>query len=77
MALVSSIYGLAPSDEYFTREEEERRLKAKCRRLVEQYGQAEVLRRIRAWPVRREDEALKAWVVLAVYAVESRRGGTL
>lgn len=77
MALVSSIYRLAPQEGYFTRAEEERRLKAKCRRLVEQYGETEVLRRIRTYPVRREDDYLRAWIVLTVCEVSGGRGGTL
>ena len=77
MALVSNLYSMAPVDGYISREEAERRLKAKVRRLVEQHGQAEVLRRIRAWPAAaREVEERKAWLVLTVYAAERRRAGS-
>ena len=72
MALVSSVYGLAPSEGYVSKDEAERRLKAKVRRLVEAHGQEEVLRRIRSWPVAKDDEAMKAWLVLTVYATERR-----
>ena len=77
MALVSYLYAMAPPDAYVSSDETERRLKAKIRRLVEQYGQAEVLRRIRAWPApSREVEERKAWLVLTAYAVERRRAGS-
>ena len=77
MALVSALYRMAPSDSYISSDEAELRLKAKLRRLVEQYGQAEVLRRIRAWPTAgREVEERKASLVLTVYAAERRRAGS-
>ena len=77
MALTSAIYRMAPSEGYVSPDEAERRLKAKVRRLVDQYGQDEVLRRIRTWPTTKENEARKAWLVLTVYASERRRAGTL
>ena len=78
MPLTSSIYRMAPSDSYITKDEAELRLRAKVRRLVEQHGQAEVLRRIRSWPAEgREVEERKAWLVLTVYAAERRGAGTV
>ena len=78
MALVSMLYRMTPSDGYITKDEAELRLRAKIRRLVEQHGQAEVLRRIRAWPAAgREVEERKAWLVLTVYAAERRRAGSV
>lgn len=76
MALVSSIYQLAPTDAYVSTQETERRLKVKIRRLVGQLGQAIVLARIRAWPASRDEEALKAWLVLTVYAEEGKVSGS-
>ena len=78
MALISALYRMAPSDSYISSDEAERRLKVKVRRLVEQYGETEVLRRIRAWPAAgREVEERKAWLVLTVYAAERRRAGSI
>ena len=78
MPLTSAIYRMAPSDSYISKDEAELRLRAKVRRLVEEHGQAEVLRRIRAWPeAGREVEERKAWLVLTVYAAERRRAGSV
>ena len=74
MALVSSIYRLAPSAPSWDRDEAERRLKVTLRRLVGVYGVEGVVNRIRAYPCRAEEEITKAWLVLSAWE-ESKRGG--
>ena len=77
MSLTSAIYRMAPSEGYVSKDEGERRLKAKIRRLVAEHGQERVLERIRRWPCgSKGDELLKAWLVLTVYATEARRAGS-
>lgn len=70
--LVSSLYRLVPSDSAMSREESERRLKVKLRRLVAQYGESDVIKRIRMYPVSKNLEATKAWVLLTAFALPTR-----
>ena len=70
--LVSPLYRLAPSESSISREESERRLKVKLQRLVAQYGEIDVLQRIRAYPVPKDLEATKAWVLLCAFALPTR-----
>jgi hypothetical protein len=77
MALVSSVYRLAPSDGYLSNEEERRRLKVRINRLITEYGRENVLQRIRAWPANRESEMVKNWLVVAVEEYVIHRSGTL
>jgi hypothetical protein len=79
MGLVSALYRQVASDGYVSKEESERRLKLAIRRLVNQYGKDEVVRRIRAYAVTNEqDETRKAWLVLEAWSVPDRhRSGTL
>lgn len=77
MALVSSIYRLAPSDGYLSSEEERRRLKIRLHRLIAEFGREHVLQRIRTWPVNRESEMVKNWLVVTVEEFVIHRSGTL
>ena len=76
---VSGLYRLAPSDAWPSREEGERRLRVKMRRLVTEGGVEGVVDRIRA--SRLGTEADRAWLVLTAYAEDKasnrQRGGTL
>ena len=77
MALVSSLYRMTASDAYPNKDEAERRLKILIQRLVSQHGQAEVLRRIQEYPVPKDMETMKSWIVLTVWASRDRqRAGT-
>lgn len=68
--MVSSIYRLSPPEHgYASKEEQERRLKLKVRRLVAEWGVETVVRMIRKHEVHTpEDENRKAWLVLTAYA---------
>jgi len=57
MAMVSSLYRMAPSTAWVSPEEAARRLRARIRYLVVAYGQHETERRVRAWRARNDDEA--------------------
>lgn len=77
MALVSSLYRLIPSEAWPNKDEAERRLKVLVQRLVSTYGQAEVIRRIQDYPVTKEQEGMRSWIMLTVWASKDRqRGGT-
>ena len=72
MGLVSSIYRLAPPAGYLSKDEAERRLRIRMRRLVSRYGEAEVVRRLRLAEVPQAMELARAWMVLTAMA-EGRR----
>lgn len=71
--LVSSLYWQAPSDDFPDREEGERRLKMKMQRLVTEFGEEEVVRRLRAAVIPNDQEYMRAWMVLSAYAAAKRR----
>jgi hypothetical protein len=77
MALVSSIYRLAPNDGYLSPEEERRRLKVRVHRLISEHGRDGVMRRIQTWPVNKESERVKTLLIVAVEGLVVHRSGTL
>ena len=76
--LVSPIYRQIPSPTYQPNPDEaERRLRAAMRRLIARYGAAEVIRRIRAHPVKANEKGTQGWLVLTADAEQNRhQGGT-
>lgn len=77
MALTSSLYRLIVADAWPSKDESERRLKVMVQRLVSEYGQAAVLARIHGYPVTKEQEPAKHWLLLTAWAsAERQRGGT-
>ena len=67
MSLVSSLYRLAPSDGAISKEEAARRLKLILQRLVRQYGEEEVRRRVRDVRLSSDEEATRAWILLHLW----------
>ena len=78
MGLVSSVYGLAPSAFYVvSRDEVESRVRGKMKRLVDVFGQEEVVHRIRAYRTDGiVDGFLKAWLVMKAEVTVGSRSGT-
>lgn len=72
--LVSSLYRWIPP-EGFNRDEADRRLKVKLRRLITEFGEEAVVNKIRNANVSKDMELMKAWLVLTTYAsaVTARR----
>jgi len=73
MGLVSGIYRMAPPEGTLTPTESAQRLTRILQRLVNLFGEAETLRRIREAPVPRNDEALKSWIMLTAFGMERQR----
>lgn len=76
--LVSPIYRQIPRPSYQSNPDEaERRLRVAMRRLIAAYGAEEVIRRIRAYPVKADQKGTQGWLVLTAEAERNRHhGGT-
>jgi hypothetical protein len=72
MAMVSRLYSMATSDVFWTREERERRLRVAVQRLVAKHGQDDVLRRVRGFPVAKDQAGMRETVVLAAWRCRDR-----
>jgi hypothetical protein len=71
MGEISSIYRLAPPEGYVSKDASETRLRLRMRRLVNQFGQDEVIRRLRMAHVDADQEILRAWLVLSAMSVRA------
>lgn len=72
--LVSPIYRQIPSPSYHPNPDEaERRLRVAMRRLIALYGADEVIRRIRAYPVKAREKGTQGWLVLTADAERNRQ----
>lgn len=76
MGEISSIYRLGPPESvYFAKDAAEARLRVRVRRLVNQLGQDEVIRRLRMATIDPEQELVRAWLVLSAMSIRTGQAG--
>ena len=64
MSLVSGLYRLIPSEGVVSDDERRRRMRRALQRVVQQYGMETVRKRVAAAEVSKEEEAIKAFILL-------------
>lgn len=67
MGLVSSMYRLIPSEAAVSNAEARLRLDRILQRLVSAHGEEEVRRRVREAAVPKEQDSVKAWIMLHLW----------